>query len=135
MRALTPALVLAALAIAVLGGPLVGSGPTRRALADDATDMKVLAKQVRLLEARVAYLDSREADLSAYVLRNEGRASKLQDLVARLRAQGFTGAADPSPARAALLDGIAALATDLSTDLPKVTKAQEALRQKGQSDR
>lgn len=90
-------------------------------------DLEALQKQVEVLEQQVAYLLQREASLTLHALRSEERGRAVQDMVARMRAQGFQNRAIPAESRETLLAGLAQLGKDLQEELPKVTKEQMAL--------
>ena len=66
---------------------------------------------------------SASSDTAANAARGEG----LKKLVEELRANGFAGAASPSPTRARLLEGIEALAESLKKGIPEVSKEETAL--------
>jgi len=86
-----------------------------------------LTDRVKALELEVKYLRSRELVLTQYVLGNEARAKGLDDIAARCRAEGFTNNKIPAPSRVTLLNGMNALATHMSKDLPAVTKEEQLL--------
>ncbi len=83
------------------------------------------AKRLETLELQVEYLRSREASLSAYVLRNADRAAALERLATKMRAEGFTKRAIPVSSRESLLNGLSALAKDLARDLPALTDVEQ----------
>ncbi len=81
-------------------------------------------KRLDALETQVDYLRSREAALSAYVLRNAARADALDALVTKVTKEGFTKRAIPTTSRESLLAGLKALAADLRQDLPELTEEE-----------
>jgi len=92
---------------------------------DPAAPEAALASRVDLLAKEVAYLRGREARLTTYILANGGRADALETLVTELRAGGFAAAANPSPARERLLNGLADLAKSLRAGLPTVSESEK----------
>jgi hypothetical protein len=116
MRTLAP-LALAAL----LAGAAFVSARFARAEDPVPTVEQQTARRLEVLERQVAYLRSREAKHTVYMLKNADRAEGLRRLAADLRAGGFAAAANPSPTRERLLVGLEALAESLKRDLPVET--------------
>ncbi|MDJ0975030.1 MAG: hypothetical protein QNJ98_11260 [Planctomycetota bacterium] len=96
-------------------------------LAQSDDGQPAMLKRVQALELQVEYLRSREASVSAYVLRNGERAAQLEQLVTKVRAEGFTKRAIPAPSREALLSGLNELAKDLAKDLPAPTDKEQLM--------
>jgi hypothetical protein len=115
-RLAVPVLLLAAFAAGAAFDVVSG-----RALAEDPVD------PIAALQRDVKYLKSREAQVSAYVLKNGARAEELDRLVNELRDMGFAAAANPTPARERLLRGLSDFAAGLRKDLPKLTDEEAAL--------
>lgn len=95
------------------------------ALAQGDEGELAMKKRLEALELQVEYLKSREASLTTYVLGNAERADSLEQLVTRVRSEGFTKRAIPAPSREALLAGLEELAKDLKKDLPERTEKEE----------
>lgn len=97
-------------------------GVNALATGDDAKP--TTTKRLESLELKVDYLLTREAALSAYVLRNAQRADALDALVTKVTNEGFTKRAIPTSSRESLLAGLKAMAEDLRTDLPERTEEE-----------
>lgn len=97
------------------------------ALASGEDGEAVLKQRIESLELQMEYALSREAALTAYVLRNGDRANALDQLVSTMRQQGFTKRAIPPISRESLLGGLAGMAADLRKDLPALDKDQQVL--------
>ena len=117
---------------AVVGGALWLSsappgwaGPTGKAL----LQRQALRAEDRLaaLEAEVAYLRSREAALTRYVLGNKARAAGWATVADELERLGFTKRAHPAVSREALLARFRQLATQLSEDLPESSRSDKEM--------
>lgn len=126
------ALSLLTLALLVFGGHALASGDddtAGQATSKDAQQLDRLKARLDALEMETAYLRSREAALTAYVLLNERRAFGLQALAAKARTEGFENKKIPAPSRVTLMAGLDGYARSLVTNLPKLTK-QDAARLK-----
>jgi|GEM_PF-5637168 len=87
-----------------------------------------LETRVELLAREVAYLRSREVRLTNYMVANGARADALESLVVELRNAGFASAANPSPTRERLLQGLTAMALSIKAGLPFLSQGEQALR-------
>jgi hypothetical protein len=126
MRIIVPAtLVLLVVPLLVLGGLTGLARGEDPAPAAPPIDNEALLKQIHVLQREVAYLRSREARTSEYLLKHADRSDALKRMTAEMRTLGFTAAAIPAPARERLLTGLDAAADSLKKDLPVVT-AEEA---------
>ena len=92
--------------------------------------MEQLKERLAALEMETAYLRSREAALTTYILLNEQRANALTAVGAKARQEGFENRKTPTPSRVTLLRGIEALATSLYIQLPTPTKEEASLLKK-----
>jgi hypothetical protein len=115
---LTASIAVAALALVPRAGGLAFGEPPP----GGGDPVAALAARVEGLELQVKFLESREAAVSAYVLRNEERAEALERAVAAVRAAGFTMAAIPPRSRELLLEALERAAQSLKADLPRPTK-------------
>jgi len=131
------ALGLLTLTLLIFGGHALASGddvepgksagePARKA----AGTMKQLKLRLEALEMETAYLRSREAALTAYVLLNEQRGRSLDAVTTKAREQGFEKSKTPTPSRITLLTGLEGFAASLSVRLPALTKEEAALLKK-----
>ena len=132
MRTIVPtALVLLLVPLVVLGGLAGFAHGEDPAPAPVPVDNEVLLKQIQLLQRDVAYLRSRDARITTYILRNSERADAMKRLVGELRTAGFTAAANPAPARERLLTGLESMADSLKKDLPVVSTEEARLLEAG----
>ena len=120
MRTLLP-LALVVVTVLVLAARARGEDP-----APDSS--ATLETRVDLLAREVAYLRSREVRLTNYVVANGARGDALESLVVELRSGGFASAANPSPTRERLLQGLTALAESLKAGLPLLSQGEQAMR-------
>jgi hypothetical protein len=112
-------LVLAAYAVARADEP--AGDPVERL----QQQVQALETRVGALAGEVAYLRSREADLTAFALGHAAWSQDLLALVGRAESQGFLQRAIPVESRQTLLEALKGFAAALGKGLPAVTKAQE----------
>lgn len=101
--------------------------------AETAKDaLQALRGRMEVLEAEVQYLRAREADVSAYLLRNAQRADGLDAVAARAREAGFEAKSIPLESRRLLLRGMEGLAASLREGLPVPTPEQVKLQRQAE---
>lgn len=94
---------------------------------EDGGDARALQRRVQALEHQVAYLLSREADLTAYLLTHETVGADVEAAVTAADRQGFTQGAIPTDSRVSLLEGLRAFGRALQKGLPEITKKQKEI--------
>lgn len=125
MRFLTLVLTIGVL---VLGAHALARGQDEPA----DSELAQLKKKVLKLELQVQYLLEREAAVTKYVLEDEKRGAGLEQMVGRMREQGYENRSIPAESRQTLTRGLVTLGQSLRTDLPAVTDKQAAFLKKAE---